>query len=228
VSADAYQGAAPPLERLLAGARAGAEQLIAALRKATRDLSALSLNYNGHSVRAGLRGADIHEIDAALNDAATSLARTLFDLQQRLLLDVLTLSGLARIERVVDLEDERPVAERLAQGLDDYVGALGPHLAGTRSTVDALAVHLGILANNTEVAACRVGEASSAPVEVFALIAGQMRALAARLRAIADDLAIFEGTQEGYVEVVRRTPLPEAGDAHATNTRGPLWAGEVA
>jgi hypothetical protein len=193
----------PPLQRLLAGGREGAERLTVDLQKSVRELSALSLSYSGHSIRAGMRDDALAALDAELGDAATALARILFELQQRLQLDVLMLSGLARIEWVVDLEDERPLPERLLGALDAYVTALGPRLSDTRTTVAHIAVRLAVLANNTEIAACRAGAGSGAAVELFMLVTARMRALARRLRAIAEAMAVFKGTQEGYVEAVR-------------------------
>jgi hypothetical protein len=80
-----------------------------------------------------------------------------------------------------------------------------------------LSTRLRVLANNTEIAACRASEASHAPVELFVTIAGQMRALALRLQSMADDLTIFEQTQQGNAEAVRvavraeRAEAPRAG-----------------
>ncbi|MCA1598783.1 MAG: hypothetical protein LC769_07130 [Chloroflexi bacterium] len=193
----------PPLQRLLAGACEGAEHLTVDLQKAVRELSALSLSYSGHSIRAGMHDDALAALDAELGEAATALARILFELQQRLQLDVLTLNGLERIEWVVDLEDERPLPERLLDILDAYVAALGPRLSGMRTTVAHIAVRLAVLANNTEIAACRAGAGSGAAVELFMLVTARMRALAQRLRAIAEAMAVFTGTQEGYVEAVR-------------------------
>jgi hypothetical protein len=194
---------APLLGRLLMGGREGAERLIADLRKGARELAMLSLNFNGHSIRAGVHNAAMRTIDAELDNAASTLSRILFDVQQRLLLDVQMLTRLARIEQITDLEDDRPLAERIRHEVDAYTTALGPSLAGTRSAVADLSTRLRVLANNTEIAACRASEASHAPIELFVTIAGQMRALALRLQAIADDLTIFEQTQQGNAEAVR-------------------------
>ncbi len=231
----AYGDLTPPLQRLLAGGREGAESLIVDLQKAVRELSALSLSYSGHSIRAGMRNEALAAIDAELGEAAAALARILFDLQQRLRLDVLMLSGLERIERVVDLEDERPLPERLLGSLDAYVAALGPRLDGMRATVADLAVRLAVLANNTEIAAsrpagpperggggpARAGAGSGAAVELFMLVTARMRALARRLRAIAEAMAVFEGTQEGYVEAVRAALRQGAGVAAPVAPTGP-------
>lgn len=199
----ANEALAPALQRLLAGARDGSDHLVTELQKGVRALSALSLTYNGHSLRAGVHDAALGEIDAELNAAAEALGRVLFELQQRLQLDVLTVSDLARIEETVDLADARALAERLREGLTGYITGLGPRLSGSRTTVADVAVRLTVLANNTEIAACRSGEAASEPVELFMLIAAQMRSLAARLRGLAGDLTVYEGTQEGNVEAVR-------------------------
>jgi hypothetical protein len=208
---------APLLGRLLMGGREGAERLIADLRKGARELAMLSLNYNGHSIRAGIHNAAMRAIDAELDNAASTLSRVLFDVQQRLLLDVQMLTRLARIEQITDLEDDRPLAERIRHEVDAYTTALGPSLAETRSAVADLSTRLRVLANNTEIAACRASEASHAPVELFVTIAGQMRALALRLQSMADDLTIFEQTQQGNAEAVRvavraeRAEAPRAG-----------------
>lgn len=197
----------PLLERLREGGSDGAERLIADLRKGARELAALSLNYNGHSIRAGVHSAALSAIDADLDVAASSLSRVLFDLQLRLLGDVQVLAGLERIAHVVDLEDDRPSHERALDTVDAYVKALGPGLSATRATVSDLAKSLRVLANNTEIAACRGGDAASAPVELFVAIAGQMRALARRLYALAEDLSIFEQTQGGAAEAARAALL---------------------
>jgi hypothetical protein len=194
----------PLLQRLLAGATSGSERLTADLQKGARALASLSLNYNGHSIRAGIHGAMISAIDAELDRAAMALSRVLFDLQQRLLLDVQALTRLSRIESVVDLEDERPLDERVREHLDEYTATLGASLNQTRTTVTDIVGRLRILANNTEIAACQESGTTGAPVELFMAIAGQMRTLAARLRTIADDLAIFEQIQLGHAEAVRQ------------------------
>lgn len=201
--------AAPLLQRLLAGGRDDADRLIADLRKGARELAALSLNFNGHSIRAGVRNDALNAIDAELDAAASVLSRALFDLQQRLLTDVQLLARLARIEHIVDLEDDRPVVERALVALDPYIQTLGPGLGATRATVSGLANSLRVLANNSEIAACRAGDSASAPVELFVAIAGQMRALARRLYTLADDLSIFEQTQGGTAEAVRVALLAE-------------------
>jgi len=213
----------PPLQRLLAGAREGAEHLTVDLQKAVRELSALSLSYSGHSIRAGMHDDALAALDAELGEAATALARILFELQQRLQLDVLMLSGLERIEWVVDLEDERPLPERLLGALDAYVAALGPRLGDMRTTVAHIAVRLAVLANNTEIAACRAGAGSGAAVELFMLVTARMRALARRLRAIAEVMAVFKGTQEGYVEAVR-TALRQRMDMPPVSTASTMVA----
>lgn len=202
----------PLLQRLLSGGRDGADRLIADLQKGARELAALSLNYNGHSIRAGVHSAAMSAIDAELDAAASALARALFELQQRLLLDVQALTQLARIEQVVDLEDDRPLPARIRDRIDAYAATLGPSLGQARTTVTAIAARLRVLANNTEIAACRADDSSGAPVDLFVAIAGQMRALALRLRAVTDDLAIFEQTQSGNVEVVRVALQEESDD----------------
>lgn len=199
-----------PMQRLLDGATSGSERLTADLQKGARALASLSLNYNGHSIRAGIHGAMISAIDGELDGAATVLSRVLFDLQQRLLLDVQTLTHLSRIESVVDLEDERPLDERVRERLDEYSSTLSASLQRTRTTVTDIVGKLRILANNTEIAACQESDTTGAPVELFMAIAGQMRSLAARLRAIADDLAIFEQTQLGHAEAVRQALVSPA------------------
>ncbi len=206
---DGRLAAAPLLQRLLAGGRDGADRLIADLRKGARELAALSLNYNGHSIRAGVHSAALSAIDADLDAAASLLSRVLFDLQVRLLADAQLLAGLERIEHVVDLEDDRPAHERALDGVDAYVKALGPGLSTTRATVSNIADSLRVLANNTEIAACRGGDTASAPVELFVAIAGQMRALARRLYILAEDLSIFEQTQGGAAEAARAALLAE-------------------
>ncbi len=62
-----------PMQRLLDGATSGSERLTADLQKGARALASLSLNYNGHSIRAGIHGAMISAIDGELDGAATAL-----------------------------------------------------------------------------------------------------------------------------------------------------------
>jgi hypothetical protein len=212
---------APLLERLLAGARDGAEHLIADLRKGARELAMLSLNFNGHSIRAGVHNAAMRAIDVELDNAASTLSRVLFDIQQRLLLDVQVLTRLARIEQITDLDDDRPLPDRIRREVDACTAALGPSLAGTRLAVVDLSTRLRVLANNTEIAACRANDASGAPVELFVTIAGQMRALALRLQAMANDLTIFEQTQLGNAEAVRQA-IGDGRQATGVGTTVPL------
>ena len=216
----------PLLERLREGGGDGAERLIADLRKGARELSTLSLNYNGHSIRAGIHNATMAAIDAELDQAASTLSRVLFDVQQRLLLDAQMLTRLARIEQVTDLEDDRPLVERVYEQVEAYTAALGPSLEETRSSVAAIATRLRVLANNTEIAACRASEAASAPIELFVMIAAQMRALALRLHAIADDMALFEQTQQGNAEAVRLTIAQDVDAAEPLSATSPA-AGDV-
>ena len=206
--ASAWDGSVQPiLERLLNGGRDGAERLVTDLQKGSRELAALSLNYNGHSSRAGVHNATLATIDAELAEAAAVLARVHFGLQQRLLLDVHALTRLARLARTVDLEDERPPAERARGAVDAYAAALGASMHEARAAVAGLAGRLRVLANNMEIAVCLSAVLTEAPVELFIAMAGQMRAQALRLQAIADDLTLFEQTQGGNAEAARLSLL---------------------
>lgn len=203
-ASDAWDGSVQPiLERLLAGGRDGAERLVADLQKGSRELAALSLNYNGHSSRTGVHHATLAAIDGELAEAASVLARVHFGLQQRLLLDVHALTRLARLARTVDLEDERPPAERAFGEVDAYAAALGASMHEARAAVADLSGRLRVLANNMEIAVCRSAALTEAPVELFIAMAGQMRAQALRLQAVADDLTLFEQTQGGNAEAAR-------------------------
>lgn len=212
-SSGAWDGSVQPiLERLLAGGRDGAERLVADLQKGSRELAALSLNYNGHSSRAGLHNATLAAIDGELAEAASVLARVHFGLQQRLLLDVHALTRLARLARTVDLEDERPLAERARGEVDTYTAALGASTRAARAAVAGLSGRLRVLANNMEIAVCRSAALTEAPVELFIAMAGQMRAQALRLQAAADDLTLFEQTQGGNAEAARLAVLMLQGE----------------
>jgi hypothetical protein len=167
-------------------------------------LSSLSFNYNGHIIRAGIQSAELQELDRQLDEASTVLGRTLFDLQQRLLGDVHALRPLRRIFEVADLEDERPAAIRLRERLDAYCEALEREYHGISETLAALSFRLALMGNNIEIAACRAGgEDVSAPVDLFCVMANQLRSLADRLRNATGDLRIFQQSQNGYAESVR-------------------------
>lgn len=209
------------LDRMSKASQDNVDTLITAVQRVSRELSSLSFNYNGHMIRAGMRSAELEALDALLEEVSTSLSRTLFDLQQRLLGDVQALRGLMRVFETVDLEDERPVEARLREGIDDYVKGLEQEHHQIIETLGALTLRLRLLANNVEIAACQAGgedrgpaAAGGAPVGLFVAMAGLLRGLADRLRGATADLRIFEQTQNGLAESLRMAlSIGEKGDA---------------
>ncbi len=194
------------LERMLEASQGNADQLIGAVQRVTRELSSLTFNFNGHAIRSGIRSAELQALDHQLDEASSVLNRTVFDLQQRLLRDSQTLQPLTRIFEVVDLEDERPAPLRLRERIDGYCEALEREYEGIRETLAALSFRLALMGNNIEIAACRAGSADvSAPVDLFCVMANQLRLLADRLRNATADLRIFQQSQNGYAESLRVT-----------------------
>jgi len=192
------------LDRMSKASQDNVDTLITAVQRVSRELSSLSFNYNSHMIRAGMRSAELEALDALLEEVSTSLSRTLFDLQQRLLGDVQALRGLMRAFESVDLEDERPVEARLREGIDDYVKGLEQEHHQISETLGALTLRLRLLANNVEIAACQAGgDDVLAPVDLFVAMAGLLRGLADRLRGATADLRIFEQTQNGLAESLR-------------------------
>jgi len=197
------------LDRMSKASQDNVDTLITAVQRVSRELSSLSFNYNSHMIRAGMRSAELEALDALLEEVSTSLSRTLFDLQQRLLGDVQALRGLMRAFESVDLEDERPVEARLREGIDDYVKGLEQEHHQISETLGALTLRLRLLANNVEIAACQAGgddrgpASGGAPVDLFVAMAGLLRGLADRLRGATADLRIFEQTQNGLAESLR-------------------------
>ena len=125
------------------------------------------------------------------------------------------LKRLVRVFDVVDLEDERPALERLREGIDTYCAALEHEHRGISETLDGLGLRLRLMANNIEIAACRAGsEETSAPVDLFCLMAGLLRGLADRLRNATADLRIFGQTQNGHAETLR-VVLAATGEGEA-------------
>ncbi|MGH2347691.1 MAG: hypothetical protein ACRDG4_20885, partial [Chloroflexota bacterium] len=128
----------------------------------------------------------------------------LFDLQQRLLGDVQALRRLDRIHAVADLEDTRPPAIRVREALEQYCTALEREYFAIGETLANVSFRVRLLANNIEISACHAGvEDMDATVDLFCIMAGQLRAQADRLRGAAGDLRIFEQTQKGHAESVR-------------------------
>lgn len=203
------------LDRMSKASQDNVDTLITAVQRVSRELSSLSFNYNSHMIRAGMRSTDLEALDALLEEVSTSLSRTLFDLQQRLLGDVQALRGLMRVFESVDLEDERPVEARLRDGIDDYVKGLEQEHHQISETLGALTLRLRLLANNVEIAACQAGgEDVLAPVDLFVAMAGLLRGLADRLRGATADLRIFEQTQNGLAESLRMAlTVGEEGEA---------------
>ncbi len=194
------------LERMLEASQDNADQLIGAVQRVTRELSSLTFNFSGHVIRSDIRSPELQALDHQLDEASSVLNRTVFDLQQRLLRDSQALRPLTRIFDVVDLEDERPGSVRLRERIDMYCEALEREYEGIRETLAALSLRLALMGNNIEIAACRAGSAdASAPVELFCVMANQLRLLADRLRNATADLRIFQQSQNGYAESLRVT-----------------------
>jgi hypothetical protein len=194
------------VERMVEASENNADALIGAIQRVARELSSLSFNYNGHMIRAGIISEELRALDDQLDEASSVLGRTVFDLQQRLLRDGQTLRPLTRIFAVTDLEDERPAMIRLSEKIDAYCDALEREYEGIRETLAALSFRLTLMGNNIEIAACRAGsEDVSAPVDLFCVMAYQLRSLADRLRNATADLRIFQQSQNGYAESLRVT-----------------------
>lgn len=192
------------LARMLGDSQMNAETLVGTVQRVSRELSALAYNYSGHIARAGFHDTAMHELDSQLDETSAVLGRTLFDLQQRLLGDVQALRRLARIHTVADLEDTRPVVIRVREALDYYCTALEREYFAIEETLANVSFRMRLLANNIEISACHAGvDDVDATVDLFCIMAGQMRALADRLRNAAGDLRIFEQTQKGHTESVR-------------------------
>jgi hypothetical protein len=192
------------LERMLDASQDNTERLIGAVQRVARELSSLSFNFNGHVIRSGIHSQELRALDRQLDEASSVLARTIFDLQQRLLRDSQTLRPLTRIFQVVDLEDDRPGDVRLREQIDLYCEALEREYEGIRETLAALCFRLALMGNNIEIAACRAGSReASAPVDLFCVMANQLRTLADRLREATADLRIFQQSQNGYAESLR-------------------------
>jgi hypothetical protein len=194
------------LERMVVASQNNADSLIGAIQRVARELSSLSFNFNGHIIRSGIRSTELQALDHQLDEASTVLGRTVFDLQQRLLGDGQTLRPLRRIFEVIDLEDERPAIVRLREKVDAYCEALEREYEGIRETLAALSLRLALMGNNIEIAACRAGATDIlAPVDLFCVMANQLRLLADRLRNATADLRIFQQAQNGYAESLRAT-----------------------
>jgi hypothetical protein len=204
------------LERMLEASQDNVDILIGAVQRVARELSSLSFNYNGHMIRAGMRSPELQDLDHQLDEASTVLGRTLFDLQQRLLGDVHALRPLRRIFEVADLEDERPAVTRLRERLDAYCEDLERQYQGISETLAALSFRLALMGNNIEIAACRAGgQDVMAPVDLFCVMANQLRSLADRLRNTTADLRIFQQSQNGYAESMRLALINAAGGVMA-------------
>jgi hypothetical protein len=192
------------LERMVEASNDNVGTLVGAVQRVARELSSLSFNYNGHIIRAGIHSPELQALDRQLDEASTVLGRTLFDLQQRLLGDVHALRPLLRIFEVADLEDDRSAVVRLRERLDAYCAALEREYHGISETLAALSFRLALMGNNIEIAACRAGgDDVSTPVDLFCVMANQLRSLADRLRNTTADLRIFQQSQNGYAESLR-------------------------
>ena len=194
------------LGRMLEASQDNADRLIGAVQRVTRELSSLTFSFNGHIIRSGIRSVELQALDHQLDEASSVLNHTVFDLQQRLLRDALSLKPLTRIFDVVDLEDDRPADIRLREHIDIYCEALEREYEGIRETLAALSFRLALMGNNIEISACRAGSTDvSAPVDLFCVMANQLRLLADRLRNATADLRIFQQSQNGYAESLRVT-----------------------
>jgi hypothetical protein len=192
------------LSRMLEDSQLNAEALVSAVQRVSRELSALAYNYSGHIARAGFRDTSLHVQDGQLDEISAILGRTLFDLQQRLLGDVQALRRLDRMHAAADPDDDRPAALRVREALDQYCLAIEREYFAIGETLANVSFRVRLLANNIEISACHAGvEDVDATVDLFCIMAGQLRALADRLRDAAGDLRIFEQTQKGHAESVR-------------------------
>lgn len=192
------------LSRMLEDSQMNAETLVSAVQRVSRELSALAYNYSGHIARAGFRDTSLHVQDGQLDEVSAILGRTLFDLQQRLLGDVQALRRLDRMNAAADPDDDRPAALRVREALDQYCLAIEREYFAIGETLANVSFRVRLLANNIEISACHAGvEDVDATVDLFCIMAGQLRALADRLRDAAGDLRIFEQTQKGHAESVR-------------------------
>jgi hypothetical protein len=103
-----------------------------------------------------------------------------------------------------DPDDDRPAAARIREALDQYCLAIEREYFAIGETLANVSFRVRLLANNIEISACHAGvEDVDATVDLFCIMAGQLRALADRLRDAAGDLRIFEQTQKGHAESVR-------------------------
>jgi hypothetical protein len=192
------------LSRMLEDSQMNTEALVSAVQRVSRELSALAYNYSGHIARAGFRDTSLHVQDGQLDEISAILGRTLFDLQQRLLGDVQALRRLDRMHVAADPDDDRPPALRVREALDQYCLAIEREYFAIGETLANVSFRVRLLANNIEISACHAGvEDVDATVDLFCIMAGQLRALADRLRDAAGDLRIFEQTQKGHAESVR-------------------------
>jgi len=189
---------------MLEDSQTNAEALVSAVQRVSRELSALAYNYSSHIARAGFRDTSMHTQDSQLDEISAILGRTLFDLQQRLLGDVQALRRLDKMNAAGDPDDDRPAALRVREALDQYCLAIEREYFAIGETLGNVSFRVRLLANNIEISACHAGvEDIDATVDLFCIMAGQLRALADRLRDAAGDLRIFEQTQKGHAESVR-------------------------
>ncbi len=192
------------LARMLEDSQLNVDALVGSVQRVSRELSALAFNYKGHLARAGIRSLNMQALDSQLDEGSAVLSRTLFDLQQRLLGDVQALRGLERIYTAVDPGDQRPIGVRVRESLDAYCKALEREYFVITETLADLSFRVRLLANNIEISACQAGSDDLVgTVDLFCIMAGQLRALADRLRNASGDLRIFEQTQKGHAESVR-------------------------
>ena len=203
------------LERMAHAHQENVDALVGAMQRVGREVASLSYSYNGHMLRPGMRNAALQALDWQLEEAATLLARTLLDLEQRLFGNLRTLRGL-----IVEVEhapgvDDRAIGDPLRNALEAYCAALEQDYAGSAAVLSALTLRLRLMANNIEIAASHADTPeASASVDMFCAMAALLRTLADRLRATTGDLQIFERTQNGHAESLRAALVGgEEGDA---------------
>lgn len=191
------------LDRMLDASEDHVDTQLGAVQRVARELASISASYHDHVVRSGLQSDQLDALEIHLEEASTSLSRTHFDLQQRMLGDVLALRQLVTLATATE-RDAGTTLEALRAGIAAYCAGLEQeqHLIG--ETLDGLTLQLRLLANNVEIAAAHAGGGEvMAPIDLFCAMSGLLRGLADRLRSFTGDLRIFEQTQNGHAESVR-------------------------
>jgi hypothetical protein len=208
-----YLAALRLLDRMLAASQEHVDTQLGAVQRVARELASISASYHSHVTRSALQSPLLAAIEAPLEDASTSLSRTHFDLQQRMLGDVQALQQL--IALVATLQRSGGATTPLHDGIDAYCAGLEREHRLIAETLGALTLQLRLLANNIEIAAAHAGgEDVTAPIDLFCAMSTLLRGLADRLRGSTGDLRIFEQTQNGHAESLRSAlAAPEEGTA---------------